>query len=94
MYRKLTDNSALVEDIKRTLLTESSGMFLWVHLQLEILWDTCHTDEEIRLALAALPKDLEETYGRCASRINFLDSRVLKVLKWVSFATSCLILRN
>jgi FOG: Ankyrin repeat len=62
--------------------------FLWVYLQLEILWDTCHTDAEIRSALAALPKGLEETYGRCVERINFQDSRVLKVLKWVSFATS------
>jgi ankyrin repeat protein len=30
---------------------------------------------------------LEETYGRCIERINRKDSRVLKVLKWVSFAT-------
>lgn len=62
--------------------------FLWVYLQLEILWDTCHTDAEIRSALSALPKGLEDTYDRCIKRINYKDSRAVKVLKWVSFATS------
>ncbi|KAE8406637.1 hypothetical protein BDV37DRAFT_280595 [Aspergillus pseudonomiae] len=90
MCRKLTDDTVLVEDIKRTLLTESSGMFLWVHLQLEILWDTCYTDAGIRSALATLPKGLEETYGRCIDRINLQDSYALKVLKWVSFGTRSL----
>ncbi|KAF7590721.1 hypothetical protein BBP40_002512 [Aspergillus hancockii] len=71
--------------MKRTLLTESSGMFLWVHLQLEVLWDTCRTDAEIRSALATLPKGLEETYGRCIDRIQ--EWCAIKVLKWVSFAT-------
>lgn len=63
--------------------------FLWVYLQLEILWSTCFTDAEIRLALSQLPKDLEETYHYCIQRIisQDNDSRALKVLKWVSFAT-------
>lgn len=60
--------------------------FLWVYLQLEILWDTCRTDADIRHALTALPKNLEETYKRCVSRIDFRDNWALKVLKWVSFA--------
>ncbi|OQE25447.1 hypothetical protein PENSTE_c006G08700 [Penicillium steckii] len=87
MCRTLTDDHLLIEEIKQRLLTESSGMFLWVYLQLEILWDTCHTDAEIRSALSALPKGLEETYSRCIERIDEKDTRALKVLKWVSFAT-------
>ncbi|KAJ5777337.1 hypothetical protein N7520_000583 [Penicillium odoratum] len=87
MCRKITDDSLLSEEIPRRLLIESSEMFLWVYLQLEILWDTCHTDAEIRSALAALPKGLEDTYSRCIERIDHKDNRVLKVLKWVSFAT-------
>jgi len=63
--------------------------FLWVYLQLEILWSTCFTDAEIRLALSQLPKDLEETYHYCIQKITSKDNniRALKVLKWVSFAT-------
>lgn len=39
--------------------------------------------------MSQLPKDLEETYSYCIQRIVFQDndSRALKVLKWVSFAT-------
>ncbi|KAL4943176.1 hypothetical protein BDV06DRAFT_211296 [Aspergillus oleicola] len=86
LYRKLTDNTALLADVKQKLLTESSGMFLWVYLQLEILWDTCYTDAQIRSALDTLPKGLEETYGRCINRITLKETYALKVLKWVSFA--------
>ncbi|CAG7990576.1 unnamed protein product [Penicillium salamii] len=86
MCRTLTDDHLLIEEIKQRLLTESSGMFLWVYLQLEILWDTCHTDAEIRSAISALPKGLEETYSRCVERIDEKDNWALKVLKWVSFA--------
>jgi Ankyrin repeats (3 copies)/Ankyrin repeat len=37
--------------------------------------------------LRQLPKDLEETYQYCVQRITLQDSRALKVLKWVSFAS-------
>ncbi|KAH8797864.1 hypothetical protein F5884DRAFT_864219 [Xylogone sp. PMI_703] len=110
LFHRLTDDPQLLEEIKRVLLIESSGMydtnsttlrgfhslrcaltiqyrFLWVYLQLEILWATCVTDAEIRSALSKLPKGLEETYFRCAERIDLQDSRTLKVLKWVSYAT-------
>ncbi|KAL4882851.1 ankyrin repeat-containing domain protein [Aspergillus karnatakaensis] len=86
LYRNITDNPILLEDIKQTLLTESSEMFLWVYLQMEILWDTCYTDAEIRKALATLPKGLEETYARCVDRISSSDKYAMKVLKWVAFA--------
>ncbi|KAJ5721418.1 uncharacterized protein N7483_009352 [Penicillium malachiteum] len=87
MCGKITDDLLLIQKIQQRLLIESSGMFLWVYLQLEILWDTCHTDAAIRSALSALPRGLEETYSCCIERINQKDNRALKVLKWVSFAT-------
>ncbi|KAL7926138.1 putative ankyrin repeat-containing protein [Trichoderma austrokoningii] len=86
MYRKLTDDVSLLNEIKETLFTESSNMFLWVYLQLEILWDTCRTDADIRYALNTLPRTIEETYKRCVYRTDFQDGWALKVLKWVSFA--------
>ncbi|KAI9371409.1 purine and uridine phosphorylase [Aspergillus egyptiacus] len=87
LYKKLTDNAELLEDVKKKLLSGASEMFLWVYLQIEVLWDTCVTDAEIRLALNNLPKDLEETYHRCLERIHSGDSRTVKILKWVSFAS-------
>ncbi|RHZ62633.1 hypothetical protein CDV55_106452 [Aspergillus turcosus] len=86
MSRTLTDNLTLLDEVKQTLLKESSGMFLWVYLQLEILWQDCSTDNDIRAALRDLPTDLEETYRRCVRRINFTNPYALRVLQWVSFA--------
>ncbi|KAF7128361.1 hypothetical protein CNMCM5793_003091 [Aspergillus hiratsukae] len=86
MSRTLTDNLALLDEAKQTLLKESSGMFLWVYLQLEILWQDCSTDNDIRAALRDLPTGLEETYRRCVRRINFTNPYALRVLQWVSFA--------
>ncbi|KAL4778137.1 hypothetical protein BJX76DRAFT_352839 [Aspergillus varians] len=88
LYRRLTDNVTLLEEVKQIILTKSSGMFLWVYLQLEIIWDTCHTDAEIRSVLASLPKGLEETYNRCVDRITLQNCYASKVLKWVGFAIS------
>ncbi|KAK2788427.1 hypothetical protein FQN53_003573 [Emmonsiellopsis sp. PD_33] len=81
IFRKLTSDPILLEEVKQALL------FLWVYLQLEILWDTCFTDAEVRSALNQLPKNLEETYRRCVKRINVHDDTALKILKWVSFST-------
>ncbi|KAI9927564.1 hypothetical protein MW887_003182 [Aspergillus wentii] len=87
MMKRITDSEDLVQEMKRVLLNESSGMFLWVYLQIEIIWQTCATDAEIRYALKSLPEDLEETYRRCITRINTQDPRVVKALSWVRFAT-------
>ncbi|KAJ5432564.1 ankyrin repeat-containing protein [Penicillium daleae] len=86
MSRRLTDDLALLDEVKRVLLEESSGMFLWVYLQLEILWQDCFTDNRIRSALRDLPTDLEETYHRCLQRMTFANPYTLRVLQWVSFA--------
>ncbi|PYI09480.1 hypothetical protein BO78DRAFT_272690, partial [Aspergillus sclerotiicarbonarius CBS 121057] len=85
MLKRLTDNNELIDEMKFTLLARSSGMFLWVYLQVESIWYTCATESEIRSALASLPTDLEETYYRCVKRINFHDPRALRALVWARF---------
>jgi hypothetical protein len=62
--------------------------FLWVSLQLEIIWDKCFTDNEIRTALEQLPKGLDETYQCCMKRVkDTRDICPLRALKWISHAT-------
>ena len=53
----------IVLEIEDALLQGVQGMFLWVALQIESLHDA-KTDEEIRAALANLPKSLPETFER------------------------------
>lgn len=57
-----------------------------MYLQIEIIWDTCVTDAEIRHSLRSLPKDLEETYRRCLGRMNLHDPRTVRAITWVRFA--------
>ncbi|KAH8690924.1 hypothetical protein BGW36DRAFT_420317, partial [Talaromyces proteolyticus] len=87
MVRKLTDSTPLIQELSRDLLEKSTGMFLWVYLQLEILWDECFSDNEIRAALEQLPRGLDETYQRCMKRVtDTQDIRPLRTLKWISYA--------
>ncbi|KAI9040399.1 ankyrin repeat domain-containing protein [Aspergillus affinis] len=86
IYRRLTEGDQILKEMESVLLDESSEMFLWVYLQIEILWDTCITDAEIRRALASLSKDLEETYRRFMNRINLQDRRIIMSLTWANFA--------
>ena len=57
-------------------------------LQLESLWDDCYSDADIQNALANMPKDLSEIYGRCLIRISRQHNRFLaqKILPWVCAA--------
>ncbi|RAK91400.1 hypothetical protein BO79DRAFT_104963, partial [Aspergillus costaricaensis CBS 115574] len=86
VLQPLTEDNQLIRDMENILLQESSGMFLWVYLQIEIIWYTCATEQEIRVALATLPKGLEETYQRCLKRINCHDFRAIRTLIWVRFS--------
>ena len=66
--RKLViGNPALILEIQDALLKGSQGMFLWVALQIESLC-AMKTDNDIRDALADLPKDLSETFSRILRR--------------------------
>ncbi|GKZ32353.1 hypothetical protein AbraIFM66950_001691 [Aspergillus brasiliensis] len=86
VLQQLTEDNLLIRDMENILLQESSGMFLWVYLQIEIIWYTCVTEQDIRSALATLPKGLEETYQRCVKRINCHDPRAMRALVWVRFS--------
>jgi len=58
-----------------------------VSLQLEALWDECYTDAAIQNALADMPKDLNEIYDRCLTRISRQHNRFAqKILPWVCVA--------
>jgi ankyrin repeat domain-containing protein 50 len=66
--RKLViGNPALILEIHDALLEGSQGMFLWVALQIKSLC-AMKTDDDIRDALADLPKDLLETFSRILRR--------------------------
>ncbi|KAK1753251.1 hypothetical protein QBC47DRAFT_54387 [Echria macrotheca] len=56
-------NPTLILEIEDALLRGAQGMFLWVALQLESLCAS-KTDEQIRLTLSDLPKDLPQTFSR------------------------------
>ena len=51
----------LILDIQDALLDGSKGMFLWVVLQIHALC-LLQTDQQIREALAQLPRDLSQIY--------------------------------
>jgi hypothetical protein len=63
--------------------------FLWARLQIDVLWDTCTTDDQINLALFNLPKDLDETYERCLQRVEEKQQQYsIRVLRYVYQAKS------
>ncbi|KAF3004045.1 hypothetical protein E8E13_001358 [Curvularia kusanoi] len=59
-------------DIQKALLEGSSGMFLWVDLQIRTLC-SLNTDYAIRKALLDLPKDISETYARILRKSGSSD---------------------
>jgi len=79
---KIGDPSLIIE-IQDALVKGAHGMFLWVALQIESL-GYAKTDEEIRQALADLPKDLPETFSRILRRSGELgkdyQTRVLELV--------------
>ena len=67
----------LIIDIQNTLLRGSQGMFLWTALQIKALC-AMKTDDDIRQAIADLPKDLSETYSRILRRVKDLGMNYQK----------------
>jgi ankyrin repeat protein len=74
----------LILEIQDALLRGSQGMFLWVALQIKSL-STMKTDNDIRLALADLPKDLPDTYSRVLQKSDELDHQ-RRILQLVAVA--------
>jgi ankyrin repeat protein len=62
----------LILDIQDALSKGSQGMFLWTALQIQSLC-SMKTDHAIREALADLPKDLSETFGRILRKSGSSD---------------------
>lgn len=90
--RSITEDSALLAQIKSVLKTNSAKMFLWIHLQILSIWDpgltTC--DQDIRDQLQTLPEGLDDIYLRCLYRINDTNDKrsreiAPRVFKWVAF---------
>lgn len=92
LERPLTESPTVLQSVIQELSTKAGGMFLWVRLQLYTLWEEFFNDHDIMIALANLPRDLDEAYRRCIGRITsnrwvYAD----KILKWACPAP-CLML--
>ncbi|KAJ0421608.1 ankyrin repeat-containing domain protein [Aspergillus carlsbadensis] len=86
-HRTLSDDPDLLREIRQRLAERADQMFLWVSLQLDMMWEECYTDSDIKKCLENLPKDLSETYKRCIGRINQRHSGLAyKMLFWVCVA--------
>ncbi|KXG53472.1 uncharacterized protein PGRI_005220 [Penicillium griseofulvum] len=90
---KLTIGSPLlILEIQDALLKGSQGMFLWVALQIDSLC-AMESDEEIREALAGLPKDLSETFSRTL-RSKSQNTRQKEILAILTVAQTPLTLQQ
>ena len=93
--RCITENEELLDSIKELLTEKADGMMLWVTLQIEDVWERCFNDAQIREALASLPKDLDETYRRCISKIQsrkgpYACNYAAAILPWIQSASQSL----
>lgn len=74
------------EHIRTRLVDEAGGMFRWVACQISVL-EQCMTPKQLKRALGALPRSLDETYGRILEAIP--DSHVAyarNMLLFLAFA--------
>ncbi|KAL8663004.1 MAG: hypothetical protein Q9202_004234 [Teloschistes flavicans] len=75
-----------IEEIESQLLHKADRMFRWVECQLDELRN-CYSRQDLKDALQALPKDLNETYSRIICRIDEKHRRnTIKVLQWLVFS--------
>ena len=80
--------------IRDVLGNRAHGMWRWLAMQVESL-RSLRTDRDIRRALQALPKDLNETYDRILGCIQASDRPIAsKALMWLSHAARPLRLRE
>ncbi|KAJ8128595.1 hypothetical protein O1611_g5039 [Lasiodiplodia mahajangana] len=79
-------NPQIKDEIARSLQSQSSGMFRWVHCQLENL-GKLRTVKAIRESLTQLPQNLHETYDDILGRVCRADQEsARRILLWVSSA--------
>ena len=78
--------------IRKTLLDQNEGMFLWVALQLDQL-SRCVTAKHMEERLGALPKGLNDTYRDIFQLIEddpYRKMQVLRVIPWIMVAETSL----
>jgi hypothetical protein len=85
-------SSSFKEDIQKTLLSKSGGMFRWVQCQIDQIMPL-RTIRAIRRALNDLPDGLNDTYERILLGVPRHHTDIVhSILQWLSFATSSLTL--
>ncbi|KXH44709.1 NACHT domain-containing protein [Colletotrichum simmondsii] len=77
-------------EIRETVLKRAEGMFLWVHLVLQVL-ETTDNIQELISSVEAFPKDLEEAYYKILtsimSRCQATDvSKLRRIFGWMVFS--------
>jgi len=89
-------DSDLGDEIRRVLISNSDGMFLWVSLILDDLKNSTTTKRRvIREKLKALPKSLPDVYKNILRRIRGEDRRTAKtILQWIVCAIRPLTLQE
>ncbi|KAI2636665.1 hypothetical protein GGS21DRAFT_39862 [Xylaria nigripes] len=85
----LEKNESLKEEIVKSLLDKSDGMFQWANLQIKQLLNL-RTEHEIRSRLGKLPKGLKAAYDEIYETVEALEpsSRAfsLRALRWIMCA--------
>ncbi|RYP92182.1 hypothetical protein DL770_001689 [Monosporascus sp. CRB-9-2] len=56
-------------EVRKKILAEANGNFLWVHLILEEIKE-CHTEVDVKATLGALPPGMESLYQRLENSIG------------------------
>ncbi|KAF1829094.1 hypothetical protein BDW02DRAFT_602855 [Decorospora gaudefroyi] len=85
----LLENERLKQDVIHALLSGANGMFLWVKLQLFDIAQAV-TEQEMRLTIQKLPKNLGETYAGILEKVqrspggNLRFKTMTKVFRWVA----------
>ncbi|KAK1728107.1 uncharacterized protein BDZ83DRAFT_149704 [Colletotrichum acutatum] len=77
-------------EIRETILKRAEGMFLWVHLVLQVL-ETTDNIQELISSVEVFPKDLEEAYSKILtsimSRCQATDvSKLRRIFGWMVFS--------
>lgn len=85
----LNRNQALKDEIAKTLLHKSNGMFQWANLQIKQLLNL-RSEPELRDRLGKLPDDLNSAYDDIYNNIKKLPecsrAQALRALRWVMCA--------
>ncbi|KAI0902853.1 ankyrin [Ustulina deusta] len=89
LAKHVRSSSEIMEEITKTVVQTSQGMFLLAQLHMDSLARKL-TRREVRAALRSLPKELDETYDQAMQRIQNQDegqaALAHRVLYWISYS--------